>query len=232
MKKIILTLIMIAPAIIVNAQKNPNSFLNDWAGPYGGIPAFADYKLKDLKPAIEFAIEQKLKEVDKIANNPKPATFDNTIVAMEKAGKRLNEVYMIFGIYGSNMNSPEFEPIESEMTPKFSEVSNKIYQNKKLFARISAVHDSPSVKKLTSEQQRLVWLYYSNFVREGAKANAKNKERIAAINQELAGLFTKFSQNQLADESNYYLELKTEADFDGLPEELKTQLLLMPKTEN
>lgn len=212
---------MIAPAIIVNAQKNPNSFLNDWDGPYGGVPAFSDYKLKDLKPAIEFAIQQKLKEVDKIANNPKPATFDNTIVAMEKAGKRLNEVYMIFGIYGSNMNSPEFEPIESEMTPKFSEVSNKIYQNKKLFTRISAVHDSPNVKKLTSEQQRLVWLYYSNFVREGAKANAKNKERIAAINQELAGLFTKFSQNQLADESNYYLELKTEADFDGLPEELK-----------
>ena len=221
MKKIILTLIMIAPAIIVNAQKNPNSFLNNWAGPYGGVPAFADYKLKDLKPAIEFSIQEKLKEIDKIANNPKPATFDNTIVAMEKAGKRFNEVYVIFGIYSSNINSPEFEPIETEMTPKFSEVSNKIYQNGKLFARISAIYNSPEVKKLTSEQQRLVWLYYSNFVREGAKADAKSKARIAAINQELAGLFTKFSQNQLADEGNYYLELKTEADFDGLPEELK-----------
>ena len=212
---------MIAPAIIVNAQKNPNSFLNNWAGPYGGVPAFADYKLKDLKPAIEFSIQEKLKEIDKIANNPKPATFDNTIVAMEKAGKRFNEVYVIFGIYSSNINSPEFEPIETEMTPKFSEVSNKIYQNGKLFARISAIYNSPEVKKLTSEQQRLVWLYYSNFVREGAKADAKSKARIAAINQELAGLFTKFSQNQLADEGNYYLELKTEADFDGLPEELK-----------
>lgn len=221
MKKLIVTLLMIAPVILVNAQKNPNPFLNDWAGPYGGVPAFADYRLNDLKPAIESAIKQKLKEVDKIANNPKPPTFDNTIVAMEKAGKRLNEVYTIFGIYSSNLSSPEFEPIESEMTPKFSEVSNKIYQNEKLFARISAIHDSPAEKKLTSEQQRLVWLYYSNFVREGAKADKKSKARIGAINQELAGLFTKFSQNQLADENNYYLELKIDADFDGLPDELK-----------
>ena len=111
---------MIAPTVMVNAQKkNPNSFLNDWAGPYGGVPAFTDYKLKDLKPAIETAITEKLAEVDKIANNPNPATFDNTFVALEKAGKRLNQVNIIFGIYGSNLSSPEFEPIESEMTPKF-----------------------------------------------------------------------------------------------------------------
>lgn len=221
MKKLILTLIMIAPTTLLNAQTNPNSFLNDWTGPYGGVPAFTDYKLNDLKPALEVAIKEKLSEINKIANNPKPATFTNTIVAMEKAGKRLNQVSAVYGIYSANMNSPEFEPIETEMAPKLYELSNKIYQNAKLFARISKVYNSPSIKKLTKEQQRLVWLYNSNFVREGAKATAKSKTRIAAINQELAGLFTKFSQNQLADESNYYLELKTEADFDGLPEELK-----------
>ncbi len=221
MKKIILTLIMIAPTVMANAQANRNSFLNIWTGPYGGVPAFTDYKLKDLKPALEFAIQEKLNEIKKIANNPKPATFTNTIVALEKTGKRFSQVYAVFGIYSANMNSPEFEPIETEMTPKVYDLSNKIYQNAKLFARISKVYNSPSTKKLTKEQQRLVWLYYSNFVREGAKATAKSKTRIAAINQELAGLFTKFSQNQLADESNYYLELKTEADFDGLPDELK-----------
>ena len=224
-----LTVLMSAPLLVINAQKNPNSFLNNWAGPYGGVPAFKDYKLNELKPAIEFSIQEKLKQVDKIANNPKPATFDNTIVAMEKAGKRLNEVYVIFGIYSSNLSSPEFEPIESEMTPKFSEVSNKVYQNEKLFKRISAVYNSPTKSKLTPEQQRLVWLYYSNFVREGAKADKKSKERIAAINQELAGLFTKFSQNQLADENNYYLELKTDADFDGLPNELKNAAIAEAK---
>ena len=221
MKKIILTLIMIAPTVMINAQANRNSFLNDWTGPYGGVPAFTDYKLKDLKPALEFAIQEKLNEISKIANNPKPATFANTIVALEKTGKRFNQIYAVFGIYSANMNSPEFEPIETEMTPKIYDLNNKIYQNAKLFARISKIYNEPTTKKLTKEQQRLVWLYYSNFVREGAKATSKSKTRIAAINQELAGLFTKFSQNQLADESNYYLELKTEADFDGLPEELK-----------
>ena len=212
---------MIAPTVMVNAQANQNAFLNNWAGPYGGVPAFTDYKLKDLKPALEFAIQEKLDEISKIANNPKPATFANTIVALEKTGKKFNQISAVFGIYSSNMNSPEFEPIETEMTPKIYDLSNKVYQNAKLFARISKVYNDPSTKKLTGEQQRLVWLYFSNFVREGAKADAKAKARIATINQELAGLFTKFSQNQLADESNYYLELKTDADFDGLTEEQK-----------
>lgn len=212
---------MIAPTLMLNAQANQNSFLNNWTGPYGGVPAFTDYKLKDLKPALEFAIQEKLNEISRIANNPKPATFTNTIVASEKTGKRFSQINAVYGIYSSNMNSPEFEPIETEMTPKVYELNNKIYQNAKLFARISKVYNSPSTKKLTKEQQRLVWFHYSNFVREGAKATAKSKTRIATINQELAGLFTKFSQNQLADESNYYLELKSEADFDGLPDELK-----------
>lgn len=212
---------MIVTTALLFAQTNPNPFLNDWTGPYGGVPAFTDYRLVDLKPALEVAIQEKLNEINKIANNPKPATFDNTIVAMEKAGKRVNQVSAVYGIYSANMNSPEFEPIETEMAPKLYGLSNKIYQNAKLFARISKVYNSPELKKLTKEQQRLVWLYNSNFVREGAKATPKSKTRIAAINQELAGLFTKFSQNQLADESNYYLELKTEADFDGLPVELK-----------
>jgi peptidyl-dipeptidase Dcp len=229
MRKIILTLIMIAPIIAVKAQKESNPFLKEWTGPYGGVPAFTDYKLKDLKPAIESAIQQKLNEIDAIANNPKPATFENTIVALEKTGKKLNQVYAIFGIYSSNMNTPEFEPIETEMTPKFSELNNKYYQNAKLFDRISTVYNSTDKGKLTAEQQRLIWLYYSNFVREGAKAEPKSKERIAKINEELAGLFTKFSQNQLADESNYYLELKTEADFDGLPAELKNAAIAEAK---
>ncbi|MCF6131589.1 M3 family metallopeptidase [Flavobacterium wongokense] len=230
MKKIILSLIMIAP-IVANAQ-NSNPFLKDWTGPYGGVPAFKDYKLKDLRQAIEFAIKEKLGQVEQIANNPEPATFDNTIVALEKAGKRLNQVYAVFGIYSSNMNSPEFEPIETEMTPKFSELNNKYYQNAKLFERISQIYNSSQKEKLTPEQQRLVWLYYSNFVREGANADAASKDRIAKINEELAGLFTKFSQNQLADETNYYLELKAPADFDGLPEELKNAAIADAKERN
>lgn len=220
---------MSAPILGANAQSNPNPFLNNWSGPYGGVPAFNTYQLKDLKPAIEAAIQEKLNEIDLIANNSKPATFENTIVAMEKAGKKLSQVKAVFDIYSSNMNSPEFEPIETELTPKFFETNNKMYQNTKLFNRIAAVYNSSEKNKLTAEQLRLVWYHYSNFVREGAKADANSKAKIAKINQELAGLFTKFSQNQLADETNYYLELKTEADFDGLPIELKNAAIAEAK---
>ena len=230
MKKIFFTLLMITPIIAVTAQKgDDNPLLKEWKGPYGGVPAFPDYKLKDIKPAIAFAIEEKLYQVEQIANNKEAPTFDNTIVALEKAGKKLSQVYAVFGIFSANMNSPEFEPIEAEMTPKFSEFNNKYYQNAKLFERISKVYFAPETKNLTAEQQRLVWLYYSNFVREGANAEPQNKERIAKINEELAGLFTKFSQNQLADETNYYLELKTDADFDGLPTELKNAAIAEAK---
>ena len=159
-------------------------------------------------------------------------TFENTIVAMEKAGKKISQAKAVFDIYSSNLNTPEFEPIEVEVTPLFSELNSKIYQNKTLFDRIETIYNSKDKSKLTPEQQRLVWYHYANFVREGAKASAESKAKIAKINQELASLFTKFSQNQLADESNYYLELKTEADFEGLPTELKNAAIAEAKERN
>jgi peptidyl-dipeptidase Dcp len=232
MKKIIATLLMSIPIITAEAQENQNPLLKNWTGNYGGVPAFNDYKISDLKPAIKIAIKEKLDEYNTIANNSKPATFENTIVAMEKAGKKLSQAKAVFDIYSSNLNTPEFEPIEVEVTPLFSELNSKIYQNKKLFDRIETIYNSKDKSKLTPEQQRLVWYHYANFVREGAKASAESKAKIAKINQELASLFTKFSQNQLADESNYYLELKTEADFEGLPTELKNAAIAEAKERN
>jgi len=232
MKKITLILLMSIPIITAEAQNNQNPLLKNWTGNYGGVPAFNEYKIGDLKPAIKIAIQEKLDEYNAIANNTKPATFENTIVAMEKAGKKLSQAKAVFDMYSSNLNTPEFEPIEVEVTPLFSEFNSKIYQNKKLFDRIETVYNSKDKSKLTAEQQRLVWYHYANFVREGAKASAESKAKIAKINQELASLFTKFSQNQLADESNYYLELKSEADFDGLPTELKNAAIAEAKERN
>ena len=223
---------MSIPIITAEAQENQNPLLKNWTGNYGGVPAFNEYKITDLKPAIKIAIQEKLDEYNTIANNPKPATFENTIVAMEKAGKKISQAKAVFDIYSSNLNTPEFEPIEVEVTPLFSELNSKIYQNKKLFDRIETIYNSKDKSKLTPEQQRLVWYHYANFVREGAKASAESKAKIAKINQELASLFTKFSQNQLADESNYYLELKTEADFEGLPTELKNAAIAEAKERN
>lgn len=219
MKKIVFTLLMIVPMVTTEAQ-NINPLLDEWKGKYGGVPAFTTYQVTQFKSAVDIAIADKLREIDVIATLPTPPNFENTIAAMERSGKRISRIRAIFDIYSSNLNTPEFESIEAEITPKFSEANNQIYQNKKLFDRIAAVYKSAEMKKLTAEQKRLVQIYYQNFVREGALADAKSKARIAEINTELAGLFTKFSQNQLADENNLYLPLQTESDFEGLPKEL------------
>lgn len=213
-----------------NAQTNTeNPLLKKWTGPYGGVPAFNLYKVSDFKPALQFAIQEKLDEVDAIANNSKAPTFDNTIAALERSGKTITRISTVYGIYRSNISSPEFNVVDTEMSPKFSEFTDKINQNKKLFERIEILYNSKESKKLTSEQQRLIWLYYTDFVREGAKLNNADKEKVAKINKELATLFTRFNQNLLAEENNQYVALKTEADFDGLPAEEKNAAIAEAK---
>ncbi|WP_082210571.1 M3 family metallopeptidase [Flavobacterium sp. ABG] len=229
-KKIIGIILMGTTFFASNAQTNTeNPLLKKWTGPYGGVPAFNLYKVSDFKPALQFAIQEKLDEVDAIANNSKAPTFDNTIAALERSGKTITRISTVYGIYRSNISSPEFNVVDTEMSPKFSEFTDKINQNKKLFERIEALYNSKESKKLTSEQQRLIWLYYTDFVREGAKLNNADKEKVAKINKELATLFTRFNQNLLAEENNQYVALKTEADFDGLPAEEKNAAIAEAK---
>lgn len=209
-----------------------NPLLKEWSGPYGGVPDFTKYKISDFKPAIESAIQEKLTELDIIANNPEEPTFENTITALELSGEKLDRIHAVYGIYRSNLSTPEFNAVDTEMSPKLAEISDKLYQNEKLFSRIETLYKSDESKKLTKEQQRLLWVYYSDFVREGAELNADDKKKVARINQELAGLFTLFSQKLLAEENGQFLELKTEADFDGLPDEFKNAAIAEAKERN
>lgn len=214
----------------LNSQSGrQNPLLQKWTGPYGGVPSFDEYKVSDFKPAIEFAIEENLHELDTIANNIKVPSFDNTIVALELSGKTIKRIHEIYEIYSSNIFTPEFGIVETEMSPKLSELNDKMYQNKKLFSRIETIYKSEEYKNLDSEQQRLVWWYYTNFVREGAKLDERDKEKVGEINQELASLFTRFSQNLLAEEQNQFIELTTENDFDGLPDEIKNAVIAEAK---
>ncbi|PXA81290.1 peptidase M3 [Caulobacter sp. D4A] len=206
-----------APALSFAAETNP--LLAPWTGPYGGVPAFDKMKVADLTPAVDTAMARNLAEIDAIVANKEKPTFANTIAALEDTGRTLADVACYYGIWGSNMSSPEYQAIEPAIDAKFSEIGDKITQNAGLFARIEAVYNSPEKAKLTPEQQRLVWIYYTNFVRSGAKLDPAAKARVAAINTELSGLFTKFSQNLLADEETY-IEL-TEADLAGLPDAIK-----------
>ncbi len=103
MKKIVTILIMATSLTSVQAQTNAtNPLLQNWTGPYGGVPAFTEYKVADFKSAFDVAIKQKNDEINAIANNTKPATFDNTIAQLERSGKTLSRVMTVYGIFLTN----------------------------------------------------------------------------------------------------------------------------------
>ncbi|WP_245767587.1 M3 family metallopeptidase [Stigmatella erecta] len=198
-----------------------NPLLASWTGPYGGVPAFDRFALSQFRPALEEAMEANRRDIAAITASTEPATFENTLAALEDSGRTLNDVGTVFGVWASTLNGPEFQAIEREMAPKLAAFSDEIFQNEKLFQRIEAVYTSPGKAKLSPEQQRLAWYYYTNFVRSGAKLDATAKKRLADINQRLATLYTSFSQNVLADEEGYAVILETEADLAGLSSSIR-----------
>jgi peptidyl-dipeptidase Dcp len=194
-----------------------NILLAEWTGPYGGVPAFDRMDLAALKSALEMGMAKSLEEIDAIAGNPDPPTFENTIVAMEGSGRELDRVFSYWGIWRSNRSTPEFREVQNEMVPKLSEYQTRIIQNEKLFARIKAVYEGDEMKSLRPDQQRLVWLVYDSFARDGATLEGEAKERYAAIEKRLAELHTQFGDNVLADEEGYVTYINKD-QLGGLPD--------------
>lgn len=201
-----------------------NPLLAKWEGPYGGVPPFDRVRVADFKPALEAAMAENLMELDRIAKDPAAPTFENTIVQMERVGGTLDRVQTVYGVFGSTMNSPEVQVVQREMAPRLAAFYDQVTQNEPLFKRIEAVYNAkiPAGKPgSTAEDKRLTWLYYTNFVRAGARLGPDAKARLSQINQQLAGLYTKFSQNILAEENGQFVSLKSETDLAGLPQSLR-----------
>jgi peptidyl-dipeptidase Dcp len=200
------------------AGKNP--LLEQWTGPYHGVPAFDRYRVEQFKPALEASMAEQLAEVERIARDPAAPTFENTITALERAGRTFTRVASIYGVYSSTLDAPPFQAVEQEMEPKLAAFRDQVFQNEPLFRRIEAVYLARESSGLSPEQKRLVWLDYTGFVRQGARLDAAAKQRLSEINKRLATLFTSFSQNVLADENGYVTLLETRADLAGLPASL------------
>jgi peptidyl-dipeptidase Dcp len=198
-----------------------NPLLAEWTGPYGGLPPFDQVRVEHFQPALEAAMGENLAEIEQIAADPAAPTFDNTIAAMERAGGTLDRVRTLYSTWSSTMAGPEFQAVEREMAPRLAAFSDQISQNAPLFQRIEAVYNSPEMETLTPEQQRLTWLYYTNFVRTGARLDEAGKARLSEINQRLATLFTEFGQNVLADEGGQHVVLESEEDLAGLPQSFR-----------
>lgn len=196
-----------------------NLLLEEWTGPYGGVPAF-DKTAIDLFPAaMETAMATNLAEIDAITSTEEAPTFDNTILPLERSGKDLNNVSVYFGIYRSNKSSDEFRAVAKDLAPKLSAHNSAIIQNEALFERVKAVYDASQESPLPADQQRVVDLTYERFAMNGAELDAEKKARYAEINKELSSLYTQFSNNVLHDEENYITYL-TEDQLGGLPPSL------------
>ena len=196
-----------------------NPLLEPWTGPHGGVPPFEKVELAHFQPALEQSMTLALREIDRIANDPEPPTFDNTLGALERSTRTFDRAVAVYGVWSGAKNTEGFQAIERDMEPKLAAFIDKITQNAPLFRRIEAVYAAKD--KLTPEQQRLAWKYHNDFVRAGARLDDTAKKRLSEINQKLAGLFTQFGQNVLADEKDQFLVLETEADLAGVPQALR-----------
>jgi peptidyl-dipeptidase Dcp len=197
-----------------------NALMAPWSGPYGGVPPFDQVRVDDFKPAFEAAMAQELAEIEAIAADPAPANFDNTIAAMERSGRMLDRVQSVYNVFAGTMSTDAFQEVEREIEPRLSAFRDRIVQDERLFKRIEAVYAARESGGLTPEQSRLVWLRYQHFARSGARLAPADKKQLSEINQQLASLYTQFSQNVLADEKSAIV-LTREDELAGLPPSLR-----------
>jgi peptidyl-dipeptidase Dcp len=217
------TLAAAAPAPSSPAAAAGNPLLAPWAGSYGGVPPFGRIEVEHFGPALDAALAERRAEIAAIKADPAPPTFANTIEALERAGATYVRVASMFYTYASSMKTDAFAAIEREWAPKLAAANDEVLLDGELFARVEAVYRSPEREKLGPEQARLLWRAHDNFVRLGARLTPEQKQRLSAINQQLAGLYTEFAQKVLADEDSWIVLDSTE-QLAGLPESFAASL--------
>jgi peptidyl-dipeptidase Dcp len=204
-----------APASQGPALDASNPFAKPSTLPFE-YPAFDKIKDEHFLPAFAAGMQQHLREIDTIANNPKAPTFDNTIVAMERAGQMLTRVGTTFSnLQGANTND-KLDAIDREMSPKLAAHADTIFMNEKLFARVKTLYTKRASLGLDKESSYLLERYYKDFVRAGANLSSADKDKLKAYNGELASLQTTFSQNTLKERDASALVVDKRADLDGM----------------
>ena len=191
-----------------------NPLLRPWDSAHG-LPDFAAIQDDHFRPAFDAAIAEQETEFEAICENPEPATFENTVEALEKHGLLLDRVNAVFWNRAGGDTNPTIQEIEREISPRLSRLYSKHATDERIFKRLQAVVDQGTFH-LTAEQARVLDLMYKNFVRGGAKLDVAGKARLQEIMSRLSELGTAFGQNVLKDEAEWSMIL-SEDDLDGLP---------------
>jgi len=211
-----LRIILLAMTLQTVAAATPLNL--PWAGPYGGVPPFDRARVVDFAPAIEQAMAEQLVAIDRIAADPAPPTFANTIAAAERAGRPLDRVLTVYGVFCSSLSDEPLQAVERDLAPKLAAFQDRIVQNAGFFRRVAAVHESADEAGLEAEERRAATVLFTNLVLAGARLAPEEQAELASINEQLASLHTTFAQHVLAEESGQAIVLDDEADLAGLPE--------------
>jgi peptidyl-dipeptidase Dcp len=194
-----------------------NPFYSEYDTPFG-TPPFSKIKIEHYKPAFIDGMAQEKKEIDAIAKNPEPPTFENTVAAMEKTGELLDKVSFVFFNLTSSMTNDKMQKIAKELSPLLSQHRDDISLNEQLFERVKAVYEQKANLSLNVEQKMLLDEYYKSFVRGGANLNESEKEQFREINKELSMLSLQFGENILKENNRFEMVLDDQEDLAGLPE--------------
>ncbi|HEX2600688.1 MAG TPA: peptidyl-dipeptidase Dcp [Gemmatimonadaceae bacterium] len=211
-----------APAPATSAASSGNPFFVESTLPYHA-PRFDLIRNEDYEPAFEEGMRQDLAEIDRIAKQTAPPTFENTIVAMERGGALLTRVSKAFsGVYGANTNDT-LQHVQEVEAPKLAAHNDAIYLNDQLYQRVRTIYDRRNDPDFTPEQKELIDRYNRNFVRAGARLSEPDKVRMRALNKELSELSTEFTKKLLAGTKAGALVVDNVSDLAGLTaDEIKT----------
>lgn len=202
----------------LNDSDNP--LLRQWNAAYG-LPPFKHAQPEYFEEAFEAAMAAQRAELDVIATNPAPPTFANTLQTLDQSGSLYKRIELLFSNLALSNTSEALQAVQRSMAPRLAAHENAVYLNADLFARIDALYQQRQQLALAPQDLRLLERVHLDFVRAGARLTGADRLRYAAVVQELAAQCTAFSQNVLADENSFLLELKGEADLAGLPDFLR-----------
>jgi peptidyl-dipeptidase Dcp len=180
------------------------------------LPPFDKIKIDHYRPAFERGMAAERDEIEAIAANPQPPTFENTLVALERAGQLLERVAAVFDNLCSSDASPEIQRIEQDLAPQRAAHRDATYLDRRLYQRIHALYESRETLELDPESQWLLERYHTDFARAGAQLSDPDQQRLRELNQELSRLTTAFKNRLLADTNELAVEVEDPARLAGL----------------
>lgn len=214
---------VVADITVSDAELAGNPFRKTWDTPYG-VPPFAQISNSDYLPAVKKAVLEMRQDISSIITNPEPANFDNTIIALELAGESLNKVSYTFRNITGTDTDDELRTLETQIYPLLTREFDAIRLNPDLYQRVKAVYDARGTLDLGEQEARLLELTHRGFVRAGAAFAPEVKEKIAAINEQISELTTRFAQNLLLETKAFKLVLKTDEETAGLSDDFKAAI--------